>query len=261
MRAARFRLVAGALFGALLAATSAAGEIRVDGRVLKPGAQPLTQGMRLLNAVQAAGVRSDAYLAGAAWLSTKARNEQRDLKLGLLHDLTQLLGSARIEGRPARESLARELRERVERLPVTGRVPVSLDPVRLELEAKHNRRLQAGDVISYPERPSTVRVVGAVVAECALPFAGLQGAADYAAACPRHAAADPDWLYAIQPDGAIRRFGIAPWNAEPAPTLAPGATVLVPVEPDAESGLDFAQLNGDLARLLATQPLPAEARP
>ena len=64
-----------------------------------------------------------------------------------------------------------------------------------------------------------------------------------------------------QPDGEIRRFGVAPWNAEPAPTLAPGATVLVPVEPDAESGLDFAQLNGDLARFLATQPLPAEARP
>lgn len=261
MRVTRLRLAAGALFGALLAATATAGEIRVEGRVLKPGAQPLAKDMRLLKAVQAAGVRSDAYLAGAAWLSTQARSEQRDLKLGLLHDLTQLLGSARIEGRPAREALARDLRERIERLPVTGRVPVSLDPIRLELEAKYNRRLQAGDVISYPERPSTVRVVGAVVAECTLPFAGLQGAAAYAAACPRHAAADPDWLYAIQPDGEIRRFGVAPWNAEPAPTLAPGATVLVPVEPDAESGLDFAQLNGDLARFLATQPLPAEARP
>lgn len=68
MRVTRLRLAAGALFGALLAATATAGEIRVEGRVLKPGAQPLAKDMRLLKAVQAAGVRSDAYLAGAAWL-------------------------------------------------------------------------------------------------------------------------------------------------------------------------------------------------
>lgn len=260
MRLNSFCFCATALLAPLLAGPAAAGEIRVEGRVLKPGAQPLTTEMRLLNAVQIAGVRSDAYLAGAAWLSTKAVGEQRDLKLGVLHDLTQLLGNARIEGRLAREALARELRERIDRLPVTGRVPVSLDPIRLELEAKHNHRLQAGDVISYPQRPLTVRVVGAVVAECTLPFVGLRGATAYAAACPRHASADPDWLYAIQPDGEIRRFGIAPWNAEKAPTLAPGALVLVPVEPDAESGLDFAQLNTDLARFYATQPLPIEIR-
>lgn len=245
-----------ALAAEAVATPTAAIPVRVTGMVHNPGRHELAPGSRLFDAAQAAGVRPDAFLTGAAWFHRPAEATQRGLKVGLIHELTVLVRHAHLVGHRDRAALGDRLRQRVEALPVTGRLTGNLDPVRLELELKHNRPIHAGDQLYYPSRPDTIAVLGAVAEDCTLPFVGLKPAADYAQECAPHGDADPDWIYVIQPDGAVSRHGNAAWNRTAPQPLAPGARILVPLR-DVPGNATEA-LNADLAAFIATQPLPAE---
>ena len=253
--ALRHLLYAVAALGAGLA--NGGPNVVVEGLVERPGAQALGEGARLFDAVHAAGVEGDAFLAGAAWLSREQRAAQEGLKGGLLFDLAVVERGARLGGHDGLAALAARLAAQVRAMPVSGRRFNTLDPVRLELETRSNRPLADGDRLLFPPRPATVAVIGAVEADCTLPFVGLRPATAYAADCPPHAAADPDWLYVIQPDGAIMRRGIAPWNRDAAQPLAPGARVYVPLGAALLAGR-AEELNDDFAAFLATQPLATE---
>jgi capsule biosynthesis protein GfcC len=252
MRAIRSFIVAAAMLTSCVASAQLA--VSVDGNVLRPGAHALKAGARLLDAVRAAGVQPEAYLLGAAWLHGDAVASQRELKVGLLFDLTILEQGARLDGNAELATLAARLGDQVRAMPVTGRQANTLDPIRLELEPRSNRPLVGGDRLLFPARPQTVTVVGAVRADCVLPFIGLRKATEYAADCPRQTSADTDWLYIIQPDGAVLRRGVALWNRDPAQVLAPGARIVVPLRASIlKERAD--RLNDDLAAFLATQPL------
>lgn len=225
----------------------------VSGAVETPGKHRLALEARLLSIALAAGVKPDAYLIGATWFNTASRPAQEKLKLGLLYELDALIRDDRLNKRTARYDLARRIKETVESMPVTGRRPVSLDPIRLESERKNNRLLSLGDQLHYPLRPMRILVTGAVQQDCALDFIGLKAASDYVENCPRHASADQDWIYIIQPDGTILYHPIASWNAAPKEFLAPGARLLVPLRSDSQNNLSA--LNEDLARFYATQPI------
>jgi hypothetical protein len=253
--ALRHLLVAAAAFGAGIAHGGPA--VVVEGLVERPGAQALGEGARLFDAVHAAGVKAEAFLAGAAWLSRDRLAEQQALKTGLLFDLAVVERGARLEGRDGLATLAARLAAQVRAMPVSGRRLNTLDPVRLELETRSNRPLADSDRLLFPPRPATVTVTGAVEADCTLPFTGLRAATAYAADCPPHAAADPEWLYLIQPDGAIMRRGIAPWNRDGAQPLAPGARIYLPLRAALLEGR-AEELNDDFAAFLATQPLATE---
>lgn len=241
----------------MLACGAASAELAVtaEGAVLRPGPQRLAAGARLLDVVRAAGVRSDAYLLGAAWLHDGELAAQRELKAGLLFDLGALERSARLDGDAGLAALAARLNVQISAMPVTGRRVNTLDPLRLELEPRSNRPLADRDRLLFPPRPATVTVTGAVTADCELPFVGLRAAAEYAADCPRAAGADSDWLLIVQPDGQVQRRGIALWNRDPRQPIAPGARVVVPLRAAVLQDL-AEQLNDDLAAFLATQPLP-----
>lgn len=249
-------LVALATAAAILVAGSVRAQIgvTVEGSVSRPGEHELGTRPRLLDAVKAAGIRAEAYLHGAAWLHRAEIAPQRELKAGVLFDLAVLEQEARLDGDAARIALVARLRDQLRAMPLTGRRVNTLDPVRLELEPRSNRVVSAGDRLLFPVRPDTVSITGAVRADCVLPFVGLRGAAGYVADCPRHADADADWLYVIQPDGQVLRRGIALWNRDHAQPLAPGARIFVPLRADmlrerAE------RLNGEFAAFLATQVL------
>ena len=235
-------------------ATFAQLSVTVEGSVVRPGRHTLNTGARLLDAVRAAGVRPDAYLLGAVWLDGGAMASQRKLKIGLMFELAVLEQGAWLDGDAELAALAARLGDQVRAMPITGHRANTLDPIRLELEPRSNRLLTGGDRLLFPARPQTITVVGAVRADCVLPFVGIRSATDYASACPRHANADPDWLYIVQPDGAILRRGVALWNRDHPQPLAPGARIVVPL---AESSLKGRadRFNDDLAAFLATQPV------
>lgn len=233
----------------------AAVSVRVEGQVAHAGVQHLPGGTRLASAVTAAQVRPQAYVLGAAWLRPSLLIAQRQLKAGVLYDLDVLTGTARLAGDAPLQALGQRLLRSVRALPVTGRARmVLLDPRPLEVSPQ-NHLLADGDRVLYPPRPDDVRVTGAVQADCRLPHQPLRDARAYLADCPLDAAADRDWLYVIQPDGAVSRLGVALWNRAEPQALAPGAVLYVPIRARAADAVDV-QLNGDLATLLATQLLP-----
>lgn len=232
-------------------------EVEIQGKVQYPGKYTLPEGSRLLDLVLPARALADAYLPGAAWLHQDSLLAQRKLKAGLLFELNTHLAAAGPQP-AAGESVAllQRLRGWITAQAVSGRRLVSMDPIDIELQRQNNQFLKNGDVVRYPARPTWVMVVGAVQTHCRIAFAPLMRADDALLSCPRHPAADPDWIDVIQPDGHVTRVGIAAWNNEPSPQLAPGAFVLVRIA--GSNGMDASGLNADLANFIATFPLPLE---
>lgn len=232
--------------------------VQVSGRVAHSGAQTLAEGSRLSDAVLAADVLPGAYPLGAAWLRAGLRETQTRWKAGLLYEVGLLRGQAKLDGDMPLNALASQLEQRWRAMPVTGRQRETLlDPRPLEISDR-NHLLANGDRMLYPSRPTTVRVLGAVAQPCTLPFVGMQAPRRYLQDCPRDAAADPDWLYLIQPDGHVERRGVALWNRQPTQPLAPGAVLYVPLKPRALPASVREDFNDDAARFLSTQPLPAD---
>lgn len=244
------------LAGGGLPARAANLTVTVSGRVAHPGVQQVASGSRLSDAVLQADVLPDAYPLGAAWLRPSLHRTQVRWKAGLLYEVGVLRGQARLDGNQMLAGLAAKLEARWQSMPVTGRQRRTLlDPRPLEISTR-DHLLANGDRIVYPPRPTTVRVVGAVTQPCTLPFVPMQAARNYREDCPLAAAADPDWLYVIQPDGRVTRRGIALWNRHGVQVLAPGAVVYVPVDPDELPASVREAFNHDAARFLSTQVLP-----
>lgn len=249
------RLAATLLLWCLCAMAHAQAPVRVqvEGAVRNPGTFEVPDGSRLSVAVLAAMPTADAYPTGASLLRRDAIREQLRRKAALAHDLQQLAQAEDAALRATADALARQL----DAMPVTGRIHTLIDPRRVEVEPAANLLLAEGDRVVYPRRPGTVRIVGAVAAPCDVPHVPLRDAAAYLDACPQ-LTADRDWLYAIQPDGAIQRLGIALWNRSPSQSLAPGAMLYVPLPARALRGLDV-DFNGEFATFLATQTVPGPA--
>lgn len=237
---------------ALLPLTASAQEaVTVQGDALKPGQVLLADKTRLSDVLRAAQVNAESYWFGATWQHQPLVPEQRRLKAGVIFDLQSLRNEALAQQQLERAELASSLLHTVESLPVTGRRIAILDPVRVEVERKHNAYVSAGDRLIYPQRPTTVHVVGAVKQDCELPHQPLQDAREYLQLCPEHNEADNDYLWVIQPDGHVYKRGIALWNRDEGFFPAPGARLYVPIKTSGTTP----QLNQELAQFLATQPL------
>lgn len=236
----------------LLVATAADAQtvqVHIEGAVRHPGMQLHPPGTRLADAVISAAPTDDAYPTAAVLMRRPAEREQLRLKAGLLHDLGVLEASNDHEV----AAVASNLADWIDRMPVTGRVRTELSPRRLEITPVANLPLIDGDRVHYPRHPADVRIVGAVVDACAAAHVAMQDAFDYVAACPTRAASR-DWVFVVQPDGAVQRLGIALWNRSEPQALAPGAVVYVPLAEHATSRLD-GDFNAEFAEFLATQPM------
>ncbi|MBV7546154.1 capsule biosynthesis GfcC family protein [Pseudomonas sp. PDM26] len=232
--------------------------VTVTGDVKNAGSFAFVPGARLLDAVSQGNPNAESYWLAAAWLHQPLVEQQIRLKAGVLFDLKLLQRGALLEEKSSLAALAARLSEQVSRLPVTGRRVAVLDPVALEVAFARNYALSDGDRLTYPVRPTTVTVVGAVEQPCAVPYRALQPVQEYLKGCLPVTDADADYLWLIQPDGQVRRVGNAAWNNEDGVFAAAGSTILVPVRND-DPDLPTPDLNEQLAQFLATQPLPEVA--
>lgn len=235
-------------------AVNADPQVVVQGDAAKPGRYSLQEGTRLHDVLLPAQVNPKAYLLGAAWLHVPLRNAQERLKLGVLFDLASLRSNALQGDQIELAALAARIMEKVQAMPVTGRKVAQLDPVRVELNRGDNPYLSNGDVLLYPSRPTTVRIVGAVLGECEMPHEPLQSAIIYLKDCPRAPDADADLLFVIQANGQVFQEGVALWNETKSVPPAPGARIYVPLH-SSKLGDPTPDLNTELAAFIATQPL------
>lgn len=233
--------------------------VTVSGDVRSPGHFDVKPGARLLDVIRDAQPNAESYWLGAAWLHRSLMNQQARLKAGVLFDLKLLQRGALLDGKNRRADLSARLYEQIERLPVTGRQVAVLDPIAVEVGFARNTLLDDGDRLIYPARPSTVEVLGAVAQPCHVPYRALREVHAYARDCTILDDADRDYLWLIQPDGQVRRVGVAQWNREEGVVATPGSRILVPIKSD-DLETPTPELNQQLAEFLATQPL-AEVAP
>ncbi|WVM88243.1 capsule biosynthesis GfcC D2 domain-containing protein [Halopseudomonas pachastrellae] len=252
---ARLLMAALLLHPALLAAAPV---FSINGAVAQPGTYNWQPGVRLLDASITAQVSPNAWYMGATLQRESAKLEQRKLKVGLLFDLRSAKVRSRLAGEPDAQALIERLIAQVEGMPVTGRVPAEMNPLKQRL-VRFNPLLEAGDEVNYALRPNSVNVTGAVLADCQLAYSYATNLYDYLAACPAHPLASADTLYLIQPNGAVERLGSGHWNQQDAP-VAVGATLFVPVDAAALTADDEpVTFNDDMAAFIATQT-PAQER-
>ena len=225
-----------------------------SGNVYNPGEHLLPPGSRLSRLALIAAPSADAYLLGAALLREAQRIEQVRLKAGLLFDLEQL--AKHTESQPANAASVQRIAQWISQLPVTGRVAHLLDPRPLEATRREDLPAQPGDQLFYPGRPLTITITGAVTRHCSLAHIPMQAPAAYLPGCAMAAGASADYIYVIQPDGHTQRLGIALWNREQAPSLAPGAIIFIPLA-DTVVRRTAPHFNQEVARFLATQLLAA----
>lgn len=243
------------------AQTPPAGTIQVgsDGAVAQPGKAAYASGARLSNVTVAAHVEPDAYLLGAAWLQPALQRDQLRLRAGIVYELGAIRRQALANGDMPLGETSAAFQAWISARPVTGRrTGVTLDPSRLEVTPAEDWPVHDGDTVFYPRRPMDIRVVGAVDTACRLPHVPLQDARRYLATCPASAAADPDLIYVVQPDGAVFAQNIALWNRDLPRPLAPGAWIYVPFDRHAIAGAADETFNRDVADFIATQLLSDE---
>jgi len=192
---------------------------------------------------------ADAYPLGLSWRVPEERASQELLRRDLF---TGLSGFERdVTADPV--SVAR-LREWLETLPVTGRVPVPLADARwLQANAARDPIIESHHTVVLPVRPRTVTVIQENGERCTAMHRYGQEALAYVEACNPDALRRVDWAWIAQPDGRVQRFGIATWNRETQDEPAPGAWIWAPTR-----GSGWPEIFSErLIRFLATQG-PAE---
>lgn len=225
-------------------------QVQVTGTVRTPGTFDVPPQGRLADAVVAAHPAPDAYLIGALFLRERERAEQLRLRAGLAHDLERLQRSSR----PGVVQTAGQLAQWLGEHEPTGRVRQNVSPRLMQVQPQANPVLAHGDTLVVPSRPASIRVMGAVAAECSLKHEPLRDARDYLRDCALSDAADPDDLYVIQPDGNVQQLGIAAWNRSDPQAIAPGGTLYVPLDKSSVRKVDE-RFNSEFAAFIATQPI------
>jgi len=219
------------------------------GEVARPGIYDIAPGERLsMLLTRAGGLTALAYPPGAVLTRESARRaEQEGLRRtadGLEAGLTAVIAGER-EGRrdldTAAIEMTRRLAQELREAPVAGRVVVQADPAMLARRPELDLPLEPGDRLFVPQNPGTVRVMGEVMAPAILPFDPLLDAGDYldrAGGLTR--AADRGRIFILQPDGSALPMDRG-WSRHSLPALLPGATIVVPRDPEPFSLLGLAQ--------------------
>jgi membrane-associated phospholipid phosphatase len=169
-------------------------------------------------------ISPNAYPLGLSWQVPAEVAAQNTLRLQISKSLSGL--DSEVKAKP--EAMGR-LRDWLNTLPVTGRVPVAMpDASWLQVNPARDPILRPGHSVVLPQRPSTVTVITSQGERCMVTHVAGHEARDYLEACDPAGAARADWVWMAQPDGRVQRYGVAMWNREAQDEPAPGAWIWGP---------------------------------
>ncbi|OGS80511.1 MAG: hypothetical protein A2061_11160 [Gallionellales bacterium GWA2_59_43] len=191
------------------------------------------------------------YLPGLIWMVPEEADVQRRIKL----HLSERINSVETAPDVSRTD-ADNLAGFVAAFPATGRVVVEKsNPSWLVVNAQHDPVLKPGQRLVIPSRPTTVTLVRGDGHTCQVTHSVDFYARDYARQCDP--AGNPQQAWVVQPDGLIRRAGLAGWNENEQDPPAPGAWIVV-----ADPNIPWPDaIPEQVARFLATQGVAADMSP
>ncbi|KZY46037.1 hypothetical protein A3732_08365 [Oleiphilus sp. HI0050] len=216
-------------------------KITLRGEVKFPGVYPFHKSDTLADVVERAGGLTEyAYAPGAMFTRVDLKEQQAqqlaEMQARLEADIAKAgvvaASQTSIDSVDNDLGEAQKLLTKLKNTPAVGRLVIDLDKI-LEKNDTYKIPLKDGDVLTIPERKSSVTVIG----EVQLPVSQLfEKELDYWDYIERSGGltdrADDDRIYIIKADGGVQIPDSSSWFASNETRLAPGDTVVVPLDAD-----------------------------
>ena len=227
--------------------------VRIQGEVRNPGIYQLKAGDTLPMLVdRAGGLSSDAYVYGTEFSRESVRDGQRKNIATVIKNLENQLafeaknpsldtGTAedRLRQQGLQAANRASLQSKIEQLKngnPNGRLSLELNPEDAEYP---ELLLEDGDLVSVPQIPSSVAVIGAVYNESGLLYKEGKKAKDYINSAGVSVTAERDWTFLVRADGSVKAPDTSGWSTSGAVfdvVLMPGDVVVVPEKIQRETG-------------------------
>ncbi|MBV8977086.1 MAG: SLBB domain-containing protein [Alphaproteobacteria bacterium] len=212
--------------------------ITVSGQVRYPGTYEITRDERLSSVIaRAGGLTDEAYAYGAVFTrqsaaAAEAQANQREAMM-LNDELATLATQPAIPGQPPPNlSYLQTMASTLAHQPTLGRISIAIDPAILLAHPDRDPLLETGDALYIPKRPSTVAVTGEVLNAGAFAWRPGMSLDDYVdMAGGETDAAEDSMVFVIMPDGTAVPAHTSWWSFGGVTRIPPGATVVVPRDP------------------------------
>lgn len=212
--------------------------ITITGQVRYPGTYEITRNERLSSVIaRAGGLTDEAYAYGAVFTrqsasAAEAEANQREARM-LNDEIVTLASQPPIPGQPLPNlSYLQTMAQTLSNQPTLGRISIAIDPAILLAHPERDPLLESGDALYIPKRPSTVAVTGEVLNAGAFAWRSGMSLDDYIdMAGGETDAAEDGMVFVIMPDGTAVPAHTSWWSFGGATRIPPGATVVVPRDP------------------------------
>ena len=144
-----------------------------------------------------------------------------------------------------------QLLQELDRIPISGRLPVLLDPAKTRVDPEGNPLLKGNYTLFVAPRPDFIYFVGLINGRSKQPLRPGASLASYWQDYRLLAGAAQHEAFLIQPDGAISRVPVANWNKLHREPMA-GATLFVGFDPQIIPE-QYKDINIRIANLLANR--------
>lgn len=227
--------------------------IRIQGEVRNPGIYQVKAGETLPMVIdRAGGLTNDAYIYGTELSRESVKSVQRKNITAVIRNLeNQLAFEAKnptydsgnagdLQRQQAMQAANRaNLQSKIEQLKNSnpnGRLSLELNPSDAEYP---DLLMEDGDLVSIPQIPASVAVIGAVYNESGLLYKEGKRVKDYMSSAGVSVTAERDWTFLVRADGSIQAPDTSGWSTSGKVfdvVMMPGDIVVVPEKIQRETG-------------------------
>jgi polysaccharide export outer membrane protein len=232
--------------------------ITISGQVRYPGTYEYTRDEKLSSVLaRAGGLTDEAYAYGAVFTRQSAAAAEvaaNQREANMLNDaIVTIASQPGVSGTiPPNLAPVQAMVQTLLHQPVLGRISVSVDPAILLAHPERDPLLESGDAIYIPKRPSTVAVTGEVLNAGAFTWKKDMSLDDYIDLAGGEADASEDsMIFVVMPDGTAVPSNSSWWSFGRASHIPPGATIVVPRDPQPFNLTTFLSVYTDILSKVA----------
>ncbi|UAB70529.1 SLBB domain-containing protein [Vibrio sp. SCSIO 43132] len=218
--------------------------IELQGEVVFPGKYSFQRGETLSDVInRAGGLTEYAYAKGAVFSRVRLKRQEQE-RLRLLNmQLKQEIGNLALRRQNSSATYttppaqAMEIAEELSKTEAVGRLVINL-PEAMEEDPISDVMLEKGDKLYIPAKNPTISIMGEVQYASNHTFRPSMTVEEYLqSAGGTKKQADTDRIYIVRADGSVMLPNNSFWFSRKDKPLAPGDTIIVPIDTDYLDGL------------------------